>query len=120
MQYVSTFPDTTKTKGVPLDNQIVATSMEFGSEHRFRGIYERVTTLSHQDGVKVLLFNDKIVLKVGDRVLPSEEITMRLVKEHTDIPVPEVYLATYFASEGRLAMSVIPGTPLKNVWDNLG
>lgn len=56
---------------------------------------------------------------MGDRVLPSEEIAMRLVKEHTDIPVPEIYLATCFASKDRLAMSVIPGTPLKNVWDNL-
>lgn len=63
MQYVSTFPDSTKTKGVPLDNQMVATSMEFGSEHMFRGIYERVTTLSHQGGVKVLLFNDELSSK---------------------------------------------------------
>lgn len=93
--------------------------MEFGSERMFRGIYERVTTLSHQGGVKVLLFDDELVLKVGDRVLPSEEVAMRLVKEHTAIPVPEVYLATYTASEVRLAMSVIPGTPLKNIWDNL-
>lgn len=69
--------------------------------------------------MKVLLFDDELILKVGDRVLPSEEVAMQLVKEHIDIPVPEVYLATYTTSEGRLAMSIIPGTTLEKVWDNL-
>lgn len=93
--------------------------MEFGSERMFRGIHEHVVVLSNQGGAKVLLFDDELILKVGDRVLPSEEVAMKLVKEHTDVPVPEVYLATYTASEARLAMSVTPGTPLKTVWDNL-
>ena len=98
---------------------MAATSNEFGSERMFRGVYEHVTILSKQGGVKVLLFNDELILKVGGRVRPSEEVAMKLVKEDTDIPVPEVYLATYTPSEGRLAMSVISGTLLKDVWDNL-
>ncbi|KAK2798010.1 hypothetical protein FQN50_009006 [Emmonsiellopsis sp. PD_5] len=98
----------------------MSSSEEWGSERMFRGIHDHVTLLSSQGGVKVLSFDDEIVLKVGGRVLPSEEAAMRLVKEHTDIPVPEIYLATYTADEGRLAMSVIPGTPLKDVWDGMG
>lgn len=92
---------------------------EWGSERMFRGIHDQVVVLSHQGTVKVLLFDDEVVLKVGSRVLPSEELAMRLVKENTDVPVPEVYLGTYTPTQGRLAMSVIPGSPLKNVWDDL-
>ena len=92
---------------------------EWGSERMFRGIHDNVVVLSHQGGVKVLNCDNKVILKVGGRVSRSEEAAMRLVKEHTDIPVPEIFLATYAGDEGRLAMSVIPGVPLRNVWDNL-
>ncbi|EEP78098.1 predicted protein [Uncinocarpus reesii 1704] len=92
---------------------------EWGSERMFRAIHDKVALLSHQGGVKVLNCDDEIVLKVGSRVRPSEEIAMRLVKEHTDIPVPEILLAAYVGDEGRLAMSVIPGAPLTEAWDSL-
>lgn len=92
---------------------------EWGSEGMFRGMHDEVVKLSHQGGVKVLKFDNEAILKVGGRVRPSEELAMRLVKEHTDIPVPDIFLAAYVGEEGRLAMSVVPGAPLTEVWDNL-
>lgn len=77
-------------------------SEEYGSKRMFRGIHDNVVKLSHKGGVKVLLFDDECILKVGDRVYPSEEAAMRLVQEHTNVPVPEVYLGTYTASDGDL------------------
>ncbi|PGH13128.1 hypothetical protein AJ79_03835 [Helicocarpus griseus UAMH5409] len=92
---------------------------EWGSERMFRAIHDNVVLLSHQGGVRVLNCDDEAILKVGHRVRPSEEIAMRLVKEHTDVPVPEIILTAYYGDEGRLAMSVIPGTELRHVWDSL-
>lgn len=76
-------------------------------------IYDKVVQLSYQGGVKVLKCDDEVVLKVGRRVRRSEEIAMRLVKEQTDIPVPEVFYTAYVEEEGRLAMSIIPGASLR-------
>ncbi|WEW55900.1 hypothetical protein PRK78_001335 [Emydomyces testavorans] len=92
---------------------------DWGSEAMFRWAHDKVVVLSKQAGAKVLLFDDEMVLKAGPRVRKSEEAAMRLVEEHTNIPIPELYQATYNMDEGRLAMSFIPGTPLKHVWDDL-
>ncbi|QVM09565.1 hypothetical protein D8B26_004221 [Coccidioides posadasii str. Silveira] len=68
---------------------------EWGSKRMFRGMHEVVVLLSHQGDVKVLNYDNEVILKVGSRVRPSEEIAMHLVKEQTDIPVPEIFLAAY-------------------------
>ncbi|EER36955.1 conserved hypothetical protein [Histoplasma capsulatum var. duboisii H88] len=104
----------------PADNMSTLEEWEeWGSERMFRGMHDEVVLLSHQGGVKVLKCDNEAILKVGSRVRPSEEIAMRLVKEQTDIPVPEIFLAAYVGEEGRLAMSVIPGAPLTEAWDSL-
>jgi hypothetical protein len=86
---------------------------EWGSERMFRGMHKEVVVLSNQGGARVLPLDNEGILKVGSRVLPSEEVAMRLAKEHTDIPVPEILFSAYIATEGRIVMTLIPGTPLK-------
>jgi hypothetical protein len=60
-----------------------------------------------------------LVLKTGDRVSRSEEVAIRLVSQHTDVPVPEIYASNYVPNEGRIALSYVPGTTLDKVWDPL-
>ncbi|KAG5295994.1 hypothetical protein I7I50_08942 [Histoplasma capsulatum G186AR] len=67
---------------------------------------------SSRGDVRVLNCDNEVILKAGSRVRPSKEIVMRLVKDHTHIPVPEIVLAAYVSDEGRLAMSAIPSAPL--------
>ncbi|KAF2470254.1 kinase-like protein [Lindgomyces ingoldianus] len=94
--------------------------MEFlHSEKFFLSQYGTAEVLSKQGGAKVLLFGDELILKTGRRVSRAEEVAMRLVKEHTDVPVPEVGSSYYNANEGRLCMSFIPGKPLNKSWDYL-
>jgi hypothetical protein len=44
--------------------------------------------LSQQGGAKVDEIAPGVVRKTGDRVTRSEEAALRLVKEHTEVPVP--------------------------------
>jgi len=91
----------------------------FHSEAFFRSEHKKVQELSNQGTVKVLLFDDELILKTGSRVSRSEEIALRLVKNHTGVPVPEVYSSHYFEDKGHLCMSYIPGKPLHESWDRL-
>ncbi|EEH02921.1 conserved hypothetical protein [Histoplasma capsulatum G186AR] len=50
---------------------------------------------SSRGDVRVLNCDNEVILKAGSRVRPSKEIVMRLVKDHTHIPVPEIVLAAY-------------------------
>ena len=89
------------------------------TEAFFRSEYGKVEVLSKQGGAHVLLFDDELVFKTGGRVRRAEEVALRLVKDHTDVPVPDLGSSYYTAHEGRLCMSYIPGRPLNASWDRL-
>ncbi|RJE17989.1 hypothetical protein PHISCL_09669 [Aspergillus sclerotialis] len=63
-------------------------------------------------------------MEVGMKLLSSEAATLRYLKSHSDIPVPEVY--DYCASSDNdvgvpfILMSEAPGWPLSKVWKSVG
>ncbi|KAI1179251.1 kinase-like domain-containing protein [Nemania sp. FL0916] len=79
--------------------------------------------LSIQWGCRVSIFDEGIVRKRGNRVRPSEEAALRIVREHTTIPVPEVYHSIWRTVDGHpygeIFMEHIPGEPLERKWDAL-
>jgi len=66
-------------------------------------------------------FDEKTVIKFGDGVRMAEAAAMRLVREKTSIPVPEVYDAYIQdeSSQGCIVMEYVEGKPLDNVWSSL-
>ena len=74
--------------------------------------------LSVQPGAKVYL-RDCTILKQGLRVRRSEELALRLVGEIGNIPVPEVYFASYQETTSEIAMSFVPGKSLDYCWNTL-
>jgi hypothetical protein len=44
---------------------------------------------------------------------------MRLVCQHSDVPVPDIIYATYDAGGGSIGMTIVPGLPLELSWDGL-
>lgn len=76
--------------------------------------------MSKQGGAKVFLIGQDLITKYGRRVRPSEEVAMRLVKQHiSDFPIPEVSHSCYSTNFGRLFMDVVPGSTLALSWDKL-
>ncbi|KAH8160006.1 hypothetical protein CIB48_g8241 [Xylaria polymorpha] len=78
--------------------------------------------ISKQFGAEVRLDNGEI-LKRGSRVNPAEEAALRIVKQYTTIPVPEVYDSDYTGVHdypwGMIWMERLPGSPLSETWDHL-
>jgi serine/threonine protein kinase len=76
---------------------------------------------SQQGGAKVDEIAPGVVRKTGDRVTRSEEAALRLVKEHTEVPVPRLISSNYFMKRGRghgtLLMELADGSPLNSLWD---
>ncbi|KAI0197969.1 kinase-like domain-containing protein [Astrocystis sublimbata] len=74
-------------------------------------------------GCEVRIFDDDIIWKRGRRVTRNEEAALRIVREHTTIPVPEVYWTKYSTKNGlpygEIFMQEIPGLPLDGTWDSL-
>ena len=77
--------------------------------------------LSSQSGAIIKVIDPGVVQKRGDRVTRSEEAALRLVKEYTRVPLPELYAADYFFKDGKehgiFLMSLVDGSPLEDVWD---
>ncbi|KAI9773305.1 MAG: hypothetical protein M1839_002165 [Geoglossum umbratile] len=80
--------------------------------------------LSHSDRLSphspVYKIDEKIVVKFGDVVRMAEAAAMRLVREKTSIPVPEVFDA-YIQDEGKngvIVMEYIDGKPLDKEWNS--
>lgn len=90
--------------------------MSGGEEENFQ-----CRVLSRQSGAKVEEIAPGIVRKTGDRVTRNEEAALRLVKEHTDVPVPDLISSNYFTKGGRecgtLLMELAEGAPLDSLWD---
>ncbi|KAL9104784.1 MAG: hypothetical protein Q9163_000334 [Psora crenata] len=78
-----------------------------------------VRILSLQGGGHVTCHDDNLVRKSGSRVRYSEELAMRLVKEHTSVPVPSILYSIYEPGKGRIGMTFIPGFTLQSIWDGL-
>ncbi len=44
---------------------------------------------------------------------------MRLVKQHTSVPVPIIIYSRYELDQGKIGLSLVPGCELKFMWDGL-
>ncbi|KAI1745141.1 kinase-like domain-containing protein [Xylaria scruposa] len=78
--------------------------------------------ISKQFGAEVRL-DDGEILKRGNRVRKNEEEAIRIVKQYTTIPVPEIYDSEYKTIEnytwGQIWMEKLPGSPLNEIWNDL-
>ncbi|KAK3176922.1 hypothetical protein OEA41_008248 [Lepraria neglecta] len=75
--------------------------------------------MSRQGGGHVTCYDNNLVCKRGRRVRYSEEAAMRLVKRHTNVPVPDIIFSDYEPQKGNIGMSFVPGSTLKSMWDGL-
>ena len=77
--------------------------------------------LSKQSGAIIEEIDPGVVRKAGHRVRRNEEAAVRLVREHTNVPVPQIYMASYRIKNGQevgsLLMDLVEGVPLNTVWD---
>jgi tRNA A-37 threonylcarbamoyl transferase component Bud32 len=71
------------------------------------------------DFIPVYKVDARTVVKTGDSVRLAEAAAMRLVREKTTIPVPEIYNAYTDNTTGhvRIVMEFIEGDCLSNKWD---
>ncbi|KAI1437631.1 kinase-like domain-containing protein [Xylaria sp. CBS 124048] len=88
----------------------------------FPSLMDYPNKLSHTYGCEIWKEDGKI-RKSGFRVRLNEEAALRLVKEHTTIPVPEIYSSIYGHCGGdewgHIWMEHMPGAPLDKLWDDL-
>jgi hypothetical protein len=61
----------------------------------------------------------KVIFKQGSRVRRSEELAMKLIQEHSDIPLPKIHFSFFEINGGTIAMEFSPGKPLDHVWPGL-
>src|SRR5205814_1506455 len=80
---------------------------------------EEIRVLSKQGGTLVLEHDSSYISKSGVSVQRVEERAMRLVHEHTAVPVPEIIYAQFDAKGGNLGMTIVQGSPLELSWDKL-
>ncbi|KAK4044732.1 kinase-like domain-containing protein [Parachaetomium inaequale] len=68
-----------------------------------------------------LLADNKTIVKTGKTIRATEAHTMRFVREHTTMPVPEVYSVYEDEESGavRIVMEYIQGTNLGHAWETL-
>ncbi|KAI4859575.1 kinase-like domain-containing protein [Hypoxylon rubiginosum] len=66
-----------------------------------------------------LMPDGRTVVKQGTSRLLSEAYTMRIVREYTDVPVPEVYEVLYDdgpTDDAQMLMEYVEGRPLEHAW----
>ena len=80
---------------------------------------EVITVLGKQMARIVLEHDFSYVSKSGYGVRTSEAEAMKLVFEHTSVPVPEVLVTCFDGDEGNIHMTTVPGTCLERKWDML-
>lgn len=80
---------------------------------------EVITVLSKQIGRLVLEHDFSYVTKSGHGVRLVEAEAMKLVSQHTSVPVPEVLFKSFGPDYGNINMTLIPGIPLEKTWDKL-
>lgn len=66
-------------------------------------------------------YDNNLVSKVGSRVRYSEEVAIRLVAQHTTVPVPTIIFlfSNHEPGKGSIDMSFVPGVTLDSMWDGL-
>ncbi|KAF2428366.1 hypothetical protein EJ08DRAFT_699228 [Tothia fuscella] len=70
--------------------------------------------LSRQSGATFTRWGSLFVIKSGDRVRPSEEYAMRLVRQYTSVPIPNpVSFEFKGQSVGEIRMSYVQGITLE-------
>lgn len=77
---------------------------------------ELITVLSKQSGRLVLGNDFSLVTKLGHGVRPAEAEAMRLVAEHTSVPVSKILFKSFSPDHSIIQMTLIPGTPLEEKW----
>ncbi|RAK89063.1 hypothetical protein BO79DRAFT_194936 [Aspergillus costaricaensis CBS 115574] len=92
------------------------------------GSFNWAIFISFEDGVRWVFRAPHprtfMPLEMGVKLLASEAATLRYLKVHSDIPVPEVY--DYCASSDNeikipfILMSEAPGQPLSKAWKSVG
>ncbi|KAI5308651.1 hypothetical protein KEM55_005205 [Ascosphaera atra] len=82
-------------------------------------ISESVINVLHKlNGRLVLECDFWFISKSGAGIWPAETQAMRLVREHTAVPVPEVLREQFYSdSKGIIDMTPIEGTTLDKLWD---
>jgi phosphotransferase family enzyme len=82
---------------------------------------EEIRIISRQGGCIVREHDGCYITKTGARVRRAEEEALKLVKQYTDVPVPDIIYSIYKADidQGQLGMTLIPGSPLQLSWSNL-
>lgn len=80
---------------------------------------EVIPVLSKQIGRLVLEHDFSYVTKSGYGVRPVEAEAMRLVSQHTSVPVPEILFKSFGSDYGNITMTLIPGMLLEKKWDKL-
>ena len=80
---------------------------------------EQIHLLSKQMGSVVLERDSSYITKFGSEIRQTEEQAMRLVSEHTSIPIPKVTYSDIDNDSGQIGMTIIPGTPLNQSWPSL-
>jgi hypothetical protein len=81
-------------------------------------LYRSERLLSRQMGA-VVHCEDGGVYKHGRRVKCNEFDAMKLVAEHTNVPVPRSLQYEQLGNMGMIVMSFIPGTPLSDMWKEM-
>ena len=59
------------------------------------------------------------MVKRGSRVRYCEEVALKLVKEHTKVPIPQFINSIYEEKLGDIATEYIAGRTVKEVWTEL-
>ncbi|PYH41508.1 kinase-like protein [Aspergillus saccharolyticus JOP 1030-1] len=70
-------------------------------------------------GNTVLLHDLSYISKTGFSVASAEVESMRLVSQHTAVPIPYVIYATFSPGFGRIEMTIVSGVSLDRRWDML-
>jgi aminoglycoside phosphotransferase len=73
-----------------------------------------------QGGRFILLLEDGRIAKMGKSILRQEVDNLNFVREHTSIPVPEVFDSYDIDGGGHcIIMSRVPGITLHEAWPHL-
>ena len=71
----------------------------------------------------MICWDNDLVCKYGRHVRHSEELAMRLVEQHTSVPIPKIIFAFSFfkhePNEGKIYMGLLPGFELTSKWDGV-
>jgi hypothetical protein len=71
---------------------------------------QKIRIISQRSGCIVRGHDGSYVTKTGGRVRRAEEEAIKLVQQHTDVPVPDIY-SICKAEIGHLGLTITPSSP---------